>query len=108
MVFNGHLVLRMDRGAGSHKLFEWRGGDVGGVMPYSRGASPPNDVVAEEPTEILTIDKELLPEMIRACPDVTAALVHAMVDRARAFTSSDLRDEKLVSLGKLAAASRTS
>ncbi|HYV97245.1 MAG TPA: HAMP domain-containing sensor histidine kinase, partial [Gemmatimonadaceae bacterium] len=32
----------------------------------------------------------------------TAALVHAMIDRARSFTSSDLRDEKLISLGKLA------
>ena len=102
VIFDGHLVLRMDRGAGSHKIFEWRGGDVGGAMPYSRGASPPNDVVAEEPAEILAIDKDLLPEMIKACPDVTATLVHAMVDRARAFTSSHLRDEKLISLGKLA------
>ena len=50
VVFAGHLVIRVDRGAGAHKMFEWRGGDVGGVMPYSRGASPPNDVVAEAPT----------------------------------------------------------
>lgn len=103
VVLVGHLVLRMDRGAGSHKIFEWRAGDVGGVMPYSRGASPPNDVVAEEPTEVLAIGKELLAEMIRECPSVTATVVHAMVDRARQFTSSDLRDEKLISLGKLAA-----
>jgi signal transduction histidine kinase len=103
IIFDGHLVLRMDRGAGSHKIYEWRGGDVGGQMPYSRGASPPNDVVAEVPTELLGIEKELLAEMIRECPTVTATLVHAMVDRARQFTSADLRDEKLVSLGKLAA-----
>ena len=103
VVFTGHVVIRMDRGAGSHKIFEWRGGDVGGVLPYSRGASPPNDAVAEEPTESLLIAKELLPELTRECPVITAALVHAMVDRARQFTSSDLRDEKLISLGKLAA-----
>jgi len=102
VVFEGHLVIRMDRGAGSHKIFEWRGGDVGGVMPYSRGASPPNDVVAEEPTAVLMVEKELFPELIRDCPAVTAKLVHSMIDRARQFTSSDLRDEKLVSLGKLA------
>jgi signal transduction histidine kinase len=30
-------------------------------------------------------------------------MVHAMIDRARAFTSSDLHDEKMVSLGKLSA-----
>jgi signal transduction histidine kinase len=103
IVLVGHLVIRVDRGAGSHKIFEWRAGDVGGVMPYSRGASPPNDVVAEEPTEVLAVGKEMLPEMIHECPAITATLVHAMVDRARQFTSSELRDEKLISLGKLAA-----
>lgn len=103
IVFAGHLVIRTDRGAGMHKVFEWRAGDVGGVMPYSRGASPPNDVVAEETTEILSIPRSLLPAVVRECPAITAMLVHSMLDRARQFTTSDLRDEKLVSLGKLAA-----
>jgi signal transduction histidine kinase len=103
IVFSGRLVIWVDRGAGSHKVFEWKGGDVGGVMPYSRVTSPPNDVVAEEPTELLAIERELLPELIRECPVVADILVHVMVDRARKFTSSDLRDEKLISLGKLAA-----
>jgi signal transduction histidine kinase len=103
VVLTGHLVIRVDRGAGSHKIFEWRAGDVGGAMPYSRGASPPNDTVAEEPTEVLQVPAEMFPELIRECPSVTATLVHAMIDRARQFTSSDLRDEKLLSLGRLAA-----
>jgi signal transduction histidine kinase len=103
IVLTGNIVIRMDRGAGSHKIFEWNGGDVGGVMPYSRVQSPPNDVVVEEPSEVLVIPRDKLPEMIRECPVITAKLVHAMVDRARQFTTSDLRDEKLISLGKLAA-----
>jgi signal transduction histidine kinase len=103
IVLAGHLVIRVDRGAGSHKIFEWRAGDVGGALPYSRGASPPNDIVAEEPTEVLAIAREWLPELTRACPAVTATLVHTMLDRARQFTSGDLRDEKLLSLGRLAA-----
>jgi len=103
IVLTGHLVIRADRGAGARKIFEWRGGDVGGILPYSRGASPPNDIVAEEPTEVLAIARERLPELTRACPEVTATLVHMMLDRARQFTSGDLRDEKLVSLGRLAA-----
>ena len=103
VLFSGHLVIRVDQGAGAHKVFEWVAGDVGGVMPYSRGASPPGDVVAEEPTELLAVHKEHLAELTRACPSVTAVLVHAMVDRARQFTTANLRDEKLVSLGKLAA-----
>ena len=103
ILFSGRVVIRADRGAGSHKIFEWKGGDVGGAMPYSRGASPPRDACAEERTEIFAIDKDTFPELTRACPVVTAALVHIMLDRARQFTSADLRDEKLVSLGKLAA-----
>jgi signal transduction histidine kinase len=103
IVLSGHIVIRVDRGAGSHKIIEWRGGDVGGLMPYSRGATPPNDSVAEEETESFEISKEHLPELIRECPVTTAVLVHIMLDRARQFTSSDHRDEKLLSLGKLAA-----
>ncbi|MEP6508956.1 MAG: ATP-binding protein [Gemmatimonadales bacterium] len=103
IVFSGDIVIRTDRGAGAHKIIGWKAGDAGGVMPYSRGASPPNDSIAEEPSDTLAVPAENLDEMIRECPTITAALVHAMVDRARQFTSSDLRDEKLISLGKLAA-----
>lgn len=103
IVLSGHLVIRLDRGAGEHKVFEWRGGDLGGAMPYSRGASPPNDVVADAATEVIAIPLALFPSVIRECPVSTAAMVHTMIDRARQFTTNDLHDEKLVSLGKLAA-----
>ena len=103
IVLSGHLAIHVDRGAGSRKIAGWREGDVCGLMPYSRGGAPPGDTVAEEPTDVLAIHRDLIPEMIRECPRVTAILVHAMLDRARHFTSSDLHDEKLLSLGKLAA-----
>ena len=103
IVLEGHLAIYVDRGAGHRKIMEWRGGDVTGLLPYSRIVAPPGDVVAEEPTELVTIPRNDLPAMIRECSDVTAILVHAMIDRARHFTSSFLHDEKLVSLGKLAA-----
>lgn len=103
IVFTGHLVIRLDRGAGAHKIIEWRAGDVGGAMPYSRGAVPPSDVVAEEPTRLLAIDTGLLPAMVQECQTVTTKLVHLMLDRVRRFNASDLRDEKLISLGKLSA-----
>jgi signal transduction histidine kinase len=103
VIISGRIVIRADRGAGWHKIMEMRAGDVGGMMPYSRGAKPPSDVIVEEPSQALTMDNALLGELARECPAITAALVHAMVDRARVFKSSDLRDEKLLSLGKLAA-----
>jgi signal transduction histidine kinase len=103
VVFSGHLAIYVDRGEGRHKDFEWRAGDVAGLLPYSRMKTSPGDVMAEEPSEMLTVPTEHLPELIRSCPEVTAALVHVMVDRARHFTSNDLHDEKMKSLGKLAA-----
>jgi signal transduction histidine kinase len=103
ILLSGHLAIHVDRGAGSRKIAGWREGDVCGLMPYSRGGAPPGDTVAEEPTDVLAIHRDVIPEMIRECPRVTAVLVHAMLDRARHFTSSDLHDEKLLSLGKLAA-----
>jgi signal transduction histidine kinase len=103
VVLSGHIAIHVDRGAGSRRVIEWRGGDVCGLMPYSRGGAPPGDTVVEEPTEALAIHRDQMPELIRECPGVTARLVHAMLDRARHFTSSDLHDEKLVSLGRLAA-----
>lgn len=99
----GRIAIYLDRGNGRHKVMEWRAGDVTGVLPYSRMVTPPGDTVAQEPCTILALPRESMPEMIRACHTVTSILVHKMLDRARHFTSSDLHDEKMASLGKLSA-----
>src|SRR5512146_3492098 len=101
-VFTGHLVLYVKRGRGRRKVAEWHGGEVSGVLPYSRITVAIGDGGAESDTELWLVDRDHFPEMIRECPEVTAILVHVMLDRARQFTSADLRDEKLVALGKLA------
>jgi signal transduction histidine kinase len=103
VVLTGHIAIFIDRGAGRHKLVEWSAGDVAGMLPYSRLVSPPADSVAQEPSEILAIPRDDLTSMTRECPQITAILVHKMVDRSREFTSSGLHDEKMVSLGKLSA-----
>jgi signal transduction histidine kinase len=103
IVLSGCVAILVDRGAGRHKVMQWCGGDVTGALPYSRLARAPGDSIAQQPSAILTIPSELFPAMIRECQSVTAILVHNMIDRARVFTSSDLHDEKMVSLGKLSA-----
>jgi signal transduction histidine kinase len=52
---------------------------------------------------LLAVHRDHLRDLTRDCHAVTALLVHTMVDRARAFTTSDLRNEKMISLGKLSA-----
>jgi len=103
ILLTGHVVLYMDRGRGRHKVAEWRDGEVSGLLPYSRTTIAIGDGVAEADTEMWQVDRDHFPEMIRECPETTAILVHVMLDRARHFTSADLRDEKLLALGKLAA-----
>lgn len=103
IIFRGHVSIHKDMGGGRRKLMEWRGGDVAGLLPYSRLGAPPADSVVEEPTELLELHRDQLPAMIRECPEVTAILVHLMLDRAKHFTSGALHDEKMVSLGKLSA-----
>jgi signal transduction histidine kinase len=103
IVLSGHLTIYVDRGAGPIKVMEWHAGDVTGLLPYSRLVSPPSDVRAEEPTEILQVGRGDIPALIQQCPELTAKFVHIMLDRARQFTSADLQNEKLWSLGKLAA-----
>ncbi|MBC7897917.1 MAG: cyclic nucleotide-binding domain-containing protein [Cytophagaceae bacterium] len=103
VVFEGHLSIRVDRGMGSRIVMEWKGGDVTGLLPYSRLKTPPANVVAEQHTEILMLDREKLPRLIRECYDLTARMVHVMIDRTRVFKSSELLDEKMASLGRLAA-----
>jgi signal transduction histidine kinase len=100
---SGHAAIFVDRGAGRHKAMEWHGGDVGGILPYSRLISGPGDSIALEPSEIFVVPREDFTAMIRECPEVTSILVHKMLDRARVFTSSELRDERMASLGKLSA-----
>jgi signal transduction histidine kinase len=103
IVLSGRIAIFVDRGAGPHKMMEWRGGDVTGLLPYSRLVNPPGDTIAQEPSTILAVHRDHLRAMIRECHEVTSTLVHTMLDRAREFTSSDLHDEKMVSLGKLSA-----
>jgi signal transduction histidine kinase len=103
VLLTGHVTHCVDRGAGPVKVIEWRGGDVTGVLPYSRLVTPPGNSIAQEPTEILTLQRDLLRELTTECYELTSILVRAMLDRARLFTSSELLNEKMISLGKLSA-----
>ena len=103
VILQGRMSHLVDSGGVWRKVMDWRAGDVTGMLPYSRLTAAPGNTVIDEPAETLFIPNDLLAEMPVACPHVTAALVHVMLDRARTFKISDLQVEKLASLGKLAA-----
>jgi signal transduction histidine kinase len=103
IVLQGRMSIRVDRGAGPRKVMEWQAGDVTGLLPYSRARVAPGEVRADEDLELLVVNRDRFPDLIRECHEVTAILVHTMLDRARHFTSADLHDEKMISLGRLSA-----
>ncbi len=103
ILLTGKIAIYMKRGTGVRRMMEWGAGDLTGVLPYSRLTTPPGDVIVEEPTDAIMIHRDVLPQLTLNCYQATALMVHVMTDRARRFTSTDLRDEKMNSLGKLAA-----
>lgn len=103
IIFSGCIAVRVDRGAGPRLVIEWRSGDVSGMLPYSRMIAPPGNNYVAEKCELLSISTTDFKEMIQLCPKFTAYTVHLMLDRARSFKANDLQDEKMISLGKLAA-----
>ena len=103
IVLDGHIAIYVARGSAKRKVMEWRGGDVTGLLPYSRMTHPPGESVIEEVSQGLVVHRDKFTEMVNRCPTVTGILVHVMIDRARQFTSTDWQDEKMMSLGRLAA-----
>ena len=103
IVLSGHISVGVDRGTGSRRVIGWRAGSVTGMLPYSRMKGPPGDSFLEESIELLVLHERHFPELVHRCPEFTAYTVHLMLDRARRFNASDLQEEKMISLGKLAA-----
>jgi len=103
VLLSGRLVVYQNRQGSRRNVVEWHAGDVTGVFPYSRMRQGSSEVVAEEASEAFIVMREQLTALARECPEITATLVHAMVDRARMFNSTDWQDEKMRSLGKLSA-----
>src|SRR5215831_4020024 len=102
-VLEGRLSALADIGGTQRKVMDWRAGDATGVYPYSRITVSSGGSSVDEPSEVLCIDRADVNEMPRSCPHTTAALVHAMIDRARTFKQNDLEGEKAASLGRVAA-----
>ncbi len=103
VIVSGRIVVTFEQGTGHRHAVESAAGSVTGLLPYSRLTRALGDVAAEESSDILAIDRDRFPELIRECPGITTKLVQTMVDRARVFTGINWQDEKLLSLGRLAA-----
>jgi signal transduction histidine kinase len=98
----GRTALYVPKEGGWRKIFEAGTGFVMGIVPYSRYQNAPGNVVVEDDLTALALHRTHLPDLVRECPELTTALVHQMLDRARDYRTAQLQDERMQSLGRLA------
>ena len=103
VMLTGRIGVYVDRGTGRRHTLQSVAGEVSGNLPYSRITTAIGEVFSEEPSDVFAVSRDHFPAMIQHCPELTATLVHVMIDRSRTFASTDWQDEKMVALGRFAA-----
>lgn len=99
ILFEGEI--RAERQTG--QIFTARGGQVVGLLPYSRLKVYPATGRAEKFTRGALLHKEYFPEMLSRIPQLNERLINVMADRIRESTKADQQHEKLIALGRLSA-----
>lgn len=99
----GEASIQREQGAGDGRTYSARGGQVTGMLPYSRLTHFPLDVRAVTPVTAAFLRVEHFPEMLQRLPALGPKLVGVLADRIRETTRADQQREKLMALGKLSA-----
>ena len=103
IVLNGKLQLYMVQNGNRRDLGAYEPYEILGRLPYSRMKAATGEGYAVGNLEMLTLHRDLFPELISSCHDITEALVHNMTDRVRDFTKFQQQNDKMMALGKLSA-----
>jgi len=102
VVLIGRAALYMNKGGVWRRATESGPSKVHGAVPYSRGRTASGRIAIEDGATLFVFHRSHFNDLIRECPELTAALVHEMIDRARTGRAAQLHDERLESLGRLA------
>lgn len=103
IVLEGKLNIKLQREGGVRQLGELVAGDISGVLPYSRMTTTAARATAITAAKALVLHRSLFQEMIKENFELTQAFVQVMTTRIRNFTTLQIQNEKLMSLGKLSA-----
>ncbi|MEJ0032541.1 MAG: ATP-binding protein [Bacteroidota bacterium] len=103
IVLNGKLQLYMVQNGNRRDLGAYEPYEILGRLPYSRMKAANGEGFAIGELEMLFLHRDLFPELISSCHDITEALVHNMTDRVRDFTKFQQQNDKMMALGKLSA-----
>ena len=103
IMLSGRVAVHVAKGGGWRRFYDTGPGSVLGAMPFSRMRNAPARLVVEDETTVCALARSHFPELVRECPELTSALVHHLLDRTRNYRTAELHDERMVSLGRLAA-----
>jgi signal transduction histidine kinase len=98
----GRVAWYLEKKGAWRKGGEAGSGKVVGPIPYSRLDKAPGKLVIEDDVVAFLLPRTEFPGLISNCPDLTAALVHHMIDRSRDTRTAELDDDRLQSLGRVA------
>ncbi len=104
IVLEGELRNQAEAGgADNGRVFVLQPGQITGMLPYSRLTVFPLASQAVLRSRVVTLAKELFPEMLQSIPELGPRLVAVMADRIRNVTRDEQHREKLAALGKISA-----
>ena len=99
----GRVAFYANKGGSWRRATDSRSGHVHGAIPYSRMRSAPGRLVIEDDATLFSLGRAHFADMLRDCRELTSTLIHEMIDRARSDRTVQLDDDRLQSLGRLAA-----
>ncbi|MFZ0084451.1 MAG: ATP-binding protein [Candidatus Acidiferrales bacterium] len=102
VVLEGQLQARGELG-GETVVIPMKGGDVTGVLPFSRMKQFTVGSRAITAARALRFPASKFPELVQKMPELTQRLVGLMSDRIRETTRREQQRDRLASLGKLSA-----
>ncbi|CAN5179437.1 ATP-binding protein [soil metagenome] len=103
VVFKGGVNLKYIQAGSLRDLGTYDPGEILGRLPYSRMGVAVGEGFAVGETILFFLHKDLFPELVSHCYEITEALVHNMTDRVRDFTKQQQQNDKMMALGKLSA-----
>ncbi|MEM8557231.1 MAG: ATP-binding protein [Bacteroidota bacterium] len=103
LMFEGHVRAIVRDGEREVAAYSFEAGEIAGVLPRSRMETFPARSRATTPVRLARLHKRHFRDLVRDLPEFDARLAHLMIDRSRTEARVKLQQEKLVSLGTMAA-----
>lgn len=89
--------------AGQAWVRDTKGGEIGGLLPFSRMKTFPVGGRAVTDSRVLRFPATSFPELVQRMPELASRLVGLMSDRIRESTRFEQQRDRLAALGKLSA-----